>query len=346
MNAIRFGLIGSGAIAPFHARAIQAVPGAELIGIASRTRRHAQRLADEFGIPFVTDSVAALVARDDIDAVAITTPSALHREPALAALRAGKHVMIEKPIDSTLEGIDEILAAAQHANRLVGSIFQARFGAGARAIKAATNAGRFGRLALCSAYVKWQRAESYYVGWKGRIAQDGGGAVINQAIHAIDLLQWFAGMPTEVFAWTTRAVHTQIESEDTCVAALRFSHGAFGTIEATTAVWPGWSRRIEICGELGSAVLEDDDIARWEFRDERAEDANMRATHEAHAMGSGASAPMAIRFEGHLRQFEDFVQAIREQRAPLIDGAEARNAVALVRAIYDSAARGTPITLS
>jgi UDP-N-acetyl-2-amino-2-deoxyglucuronate dehydrogenase len=339
---IRFALIGSGAIARFHARAIQAIPGAKLIGITSRTLANARKLAGEFRVPIVAASVEELVARNDIDAVSITTPSALHREPALAALRAGKHLMIEKPIDATVEGTDAILVAAEQAERLVGSIFQARFGAGARAIKAALDAGRFGRLALCSAYVKWHRAPSYYTGWKGKLSEDGGGAIINQAIHAIDLLQWFAGMPTEVFAWTGRSVHTGIESEDTAVAALRFANGACGAIEATTAAWPGWSRRVEICGEFGSAVLEDDDIARWEFHDERPEDAAIRAKRESSTMGSGAAAPMDIGFEGHLRQFEDFVAAIREGRAPLVDGYEARKAVALVRAIYDSAASGTP----
>ena len=125
--------------------------------------------------------------------------------------------------------------------------------------------GRFGRMVLASCYVKWNRTADYYTGWKGKISEDGGGAVINQAIHGVDLLQWFAGMPVEVFAWTTQRVH-QIESEDTAVAALKFGSGAFGTIEASTALWPGFARRIEICGENGSAVMEDDDITRWEFR--------------------------------------------------------------------------------
>ena len=195
----------------------------------------------------------------------ITTPSALHLEPALAAIRAGKHLMIEKPLDSTVEGTDHILREAEKAGVRVGSIFQARFGDAARQLKAAIDAGRFGRMVLASCYVKWNRTAEYYTGWKGKLSEDGGGAVINQAIHGVDLLQWFAGMPVEVFAWTTQRVH-QIESEDTAVAALKFGSGAFGTIEASTALWPGFSRRIEICGENGSAVMEDDDITRWEFR--------------------------------------------------------------------------------
>lgn len=345
MNPIRFGIVGTGAIAPFHAKAIQSIEGAQLIGVASRTLESAQRFAREHAIPIVAGSATELAQRSDIDAIAITTPSALHREPALAAIAAGKHLMIEKPIDATVKGTDEILAAADKQGVLIASIFQARFGDGARALKAALEAGRFGRLVLCSAYVKWHRTASYYTGWKGKLALDGGGAVINQAIHAVDLLQWFAGMPSEVFAWTTRCVHTNIESEDTACAALRFANGALGTIEASTALWPGWSRRVEICGEFGSAAMEDDDIARWDFRDELPQDDAIRSTRESNAMGSGASAPMAIRFEGHLRQFEDFVAAIRENRPPIIDGYEARKAVALVRAIYDSAERGAVIRL-
>ncbi len=346
MKPIRFGIVGTGAIAPFHARAIQSVPGAQVIGVASRTAENAKRFAQEHRIPFVAADVEELARHPEIDAITITTPSALHREPALAAIRHGKHLMIEKPIDATVEGTDEILDAARKAGVIVGSIFQARFGDGARALKHAIETGRFGRLVLCSAYVKWHRTASYYTGWKGKLALDGGGALINQAIHAVDLLQWFAGLPSEVFAWTTRVVHTGIESEDTACAVLRYPNGAMGTIETSTAVWPGWSRKLEICGERGSAAMEDDDISQWEFRDAQPEDAAIRATRESGAMGSGASAPMAIRFEGHLRQFEDFVAAIRENRAPIIDGREARKAVVLVRAIYDSAERGVPIKLA
>lgn len=344
-KTVRFGIVGTGAIAPFHARAIQSIEGARLVGVTSRTIENARRFAAEHGIPVVAANAEELARHPQIDAIAITTPSALHREPALAAIRHGKHLMIEKPLDSTVEGVDEILAAADKAGVIVGSIFQARFGDGARALKRAIEAGRFGRLVLCSAYVKWHRTAAYYTGWKGKLAEDGGGALINQAIHAVDLLQWFAGLPSEVFAWTTRCVHTSIESEDTACAVLRFPNGAMGTIEASTAVWPGWSRKVEICGELGSAAMQDDDIAHWEFRDTQPEDEAIRATRESGAMGSGASAPMAIKFEGHLRQFEDFVAAIRENRAPLIDGREARKAVQLVRAIYESAERGVPVKI-
>jgi len=339
-----FGFIGAGAIANFHARAVAAANGAALVGVASRRLGSAQAFATEHGIGFATDDVAALLKQPGLDAVCITTPSALHLEPALAAIRARKHLMIEKPLDSTVEGTDHILYEAEKAGVRVGSIFQARFGDAARQLKAAMDTGRFGRLVLASCYVKWNRTKAYYTGWKGRLAEDGGGAVINQAIHGVDLLQWFAGMPVEVFAWTTQRVH-KIESEDTAVAALKFGSGAFGTIETSTAVWPGYARRIEICGENGSAVMEDDDIVKWEFREARPEDATIRATRESAAMGSGAAAPMAIKFEGHLRQIQDFIDGIRENRPFFIEGAEARKAVSLVRAIYESAESGLPVKI-
>jgi UDP-N-acetyl-2-amino-2-deoxyglucuronate dehydrogenase len=338
-----FGFIGAGAIAHFHARAVAAASGGRLVGVVSRRQSTAENFAREHGIGFATDDTHALLAQPGLDAVCITTPSALHLEPALAAIRAGKHLMIEKPLDSTIEGTEHILSEAEKAGVRVGSIFQARFGDAARQLKAAIDAGRFGRMVLASCYVKWNRTAEYYTGWKGRISEDGGGAVINQAIHGIDLLQWFAGMPEEVFAWTTRRVHTRIESEDTSVAALKFASGALGTIEASTALWPGFSRRLEICGENGSAVMEDDDITRWEFRVTQPEDDRIRATRESGAMGSGAAAPMAIKFEGHLRQIQDFIDGIRERRPFFIEGREARKAVALVRAIYDSAASGRPV---
>jgi UDP-N-acetyl-2-amino-2-deoxyglucuronate dehydrogenase len=341
-QTLGFGFIGAGAIAHFHARAVAAANGGHLVGVASRTRAGAEKFAAEHAMSFATDDVDLLLKQPGLDAVCITTPSALHLQPALAAVRAGKHLMIEKPLDATVEGTDHILHEAEKHGVRVGSIFQARFGDAARQVKAAVDAGRFGRMVLASCYVKWHRTAEYYTGWKGRIAEDGGGAVINQAIHGVDLLQWFAGMPVEVFAWTTRRVH-QIESEDTAVAALKFAGGALGTVEATTASWPGFSRRIEICGESGSAVMEDDDITRWEFRESLPEDEKVRGTRESGALGSGAAAPMAIKFEGHLRQIQDFIDGIRERRPFFIEGIEARKAVALVRAIYDSAASGSPV---
>jgi UDP-N-acetyl-2-amino-2-deoxyglucuronate dehydrogenase len=335
-----FGIIGAGMISAFHAQAIAQLTGARLVGVASRSAK-GRELADQHGV-FSTTEPAALLARPDLQVVCITTPSGAHLEPALAAIRAGKHVVIEKPIEITPARADEILDVADRAKVHVVPIFQGRFGDGARTVKAALDAGRLGRLVLASAYVKWHRTAQYYTGYRGSLALDGGGAVINQAIHGLDLLQWFAGLPAEVFAWSTRRVHTGIEAEDTAAAALKFPGGALGAFEASTALWPGWSRRIELCGEHGSICLEDDRLAKWEFRDARPEDDAIR-TGAGNTLGSGASDPKAISTEGHRRQLQDLVDAIAAGRAPAIDGREGRKAVAFVNAIYRSAETGAPV---
>lgn len=340
-----FGIIGVGMIADFHAQAIAHTQGGRLVGAATRNPENVRAFAQKHQVPFTTTSVDELVARPDIDVVCITTPSGAHLEPALAAIRAGKHVVVEKPIEITTERADALLRAADAAGVRVTPIFQARFTEGAQTIKAAIEAGRFGRLVLASAYVKWHRSREYYTGWKGTLALDGGGALINQAIHAIDLLQWFAGLPAEVFCWTTRRVYDHIEAEDTASAALKFAHGGLGTIEATTATQPGWARRIELCGEHGSVVLDGDHIARWEFTRAEQGDDDVRARKDAAALGSGASAPNAISFEGHRRQIQDLIDAVRENRPVAIDGHEARKAVALIRGLYASAEKGLPVKL-
>jgi UDP-N-acetyl-2-amino-2-deoxyglucuronate dehydrogenase len=343
--SVGFGLVGVGMIADYHARAIHEAHGARLVGVAGRSRGKVRAFAEKHHVPFATTRIEELVVRPDIDVICVTTPSGVHRDAALAAIRAGKHVVIEKPIEITVERADEILRAADEAGVRVAPIFQARFGEGARAVKAALEAGRFGRLVLCSAYVKWHRAPEYYTGWKGTLALDGGGALINQAIHAIDLLQWFAGLPAEVFAWKTRRVHTGIEAEDTACAALRFAHGGLGVIEASTAIYPGWQRRIEICGEHGSVALEDDNIMRWDFRTPLPGDEEVRAAKPDDRMRSGASAPNAISHHGHLRQIQDLVDALHHGHHLAIDGHEARKTIALIRAIYASAERGVPVKL-
>ncbi|MGA3007932.1 MAG: Gfo/Idh/MocA family oxidoreductase [Opitutaceae bacterium] len=344
-SPVGFGIVGVGLIADYHARAIKEARGARLAGVAGRSEEKVLAFAGRHGVPFATTDVEKLVARPEIDVVCVATPSGTHLEAALAAIRAGKHVVVEKPLEITVERVDEILRAATAADVRVAPIFQARFGEGARTVKSALDAGRLGRLVLCSAYVKWQRAAEYYRGWKGTLDLDGGGVLINQAIHAIDLLQWFAGLPAEVFAWKTRRVHTGIEAEDTACATLRFAEGGLGVIEASTALYPGWQRRLEICGEHGSIALEDDAIVRWDFRTPRPGDEAIRAANRDGSMRSGASAPNAISHQGHLRQIQDLIDALPTGRPLAVDGHEARKTVAFVRALYASAACGAPVKL-
>ena len=345
-DSLGFGIVGAGMIAGFHAEAIKRTPGARLVGVADRAKDRAEDFSRKHGACLFTDSIEELARMPDVHVICVTTPSGAHLEPALTAIAAGKHVIVEKPIEITTSRADEIIRAAEAQGVLLAPIFQARFGVGAQRVKAAIDAGRLGRLVLASAYVKWHRAASYYTGWKGTLALDGGGAVINQAIHGLDLLQWFAGMPLEVSAQKTRRVHEHIEAEDTAVAVLRFDNGALGTVEATTAAWPGWSRRIELCGETGSIVLEDDYIARWDFQTAAPEDDAIRAAANDQALGSGAGAANAISIEGHLRQIGDLVAAIRDGKPLSVDGREARKAVSFVNAIYSAADSRQSVTLS
>ncbi|OHE89159.1 MAG: hypothetical protein A3G75_05530 [Verrucomicrobia bacterium RIFCSPLOWO2_12_FULL_64_8] len=345
-SPLGFGIAGVGVIAGFHAQAITAARGARLVAVAGRTPEKTRAFAEARGVPFWTTSFDELAARPEVDVICVCTSSGAHLEPSLAAARAGKHLVIEKPLEIALERVDELLRAADAAGVRVAAIFQGRFGEGARTVKAAIDAGRFGRLVLASAYVKWHRTAQYYTGTRGRRAQDGGGALMNQAIHAIDLLQWYAGMPAEVHAWTTRRVYQHIEVEDTACASLRFPSGALGTIEASTALYPGWQRRLEICGENGAAVLEGDHIARWDFREARSEDDAIRATKDNAALGSGASSPTGITHHGHQRQIQDLIDALRQNRPTAVDGHEGRKAVALVCALYESAQRGAPVKLA
>lgn len=332
-------------IVGYHAQAIAHATGGKLIGVTSRSVPVLDAFATTHHVPFATTRIEEMLARPDIQVICVTTPSGAHLEPALTAVNAGKHVVVEKPLEITTARADRIIQAAEAGGVRLVPIFQARFGQGAQTVKAAINAGRFGRLVLASAYIKWYRTAPYYSGWKGTLALDGGGTVINQSIHGLDLLQWFAGLPAEVFAWKTRRVHIGIEGEDTACASLRFSDGALGAIEASAASWPGWSRRIEICGEHGSVSLEDDHIARLDFAQAEPGDEAIRNSKLDSTLGSDAGAPNANSFAGHQRQIQDLIDALKENRPTMIDGREGRRAVALVNAIYASAEAGTPVRL-
>ncbi len=341
-----FALIGTGAVAATHAAALRLVTGARLVAAYSPDPGRCAAFAQAHGIAAVGD-LAALLDRADVDAVCVTTPSGLHAESAIAALAAGKHVVCEKPIEVRMERIDAMIAAAAQHRRLIACVFQNRFGPGAQALKAAVEAGRFGRLAICQAMTNWWRGDDYYRsgGWRGTWRLDGGGALMNQGIHAVDLLQWLAGMPSEVAARTTRCAHHGIEVEDTAVAALRFACGALGTIQASTASWPGFSRRIELSGDQGTAVLEDDRVVRWDFAREEPGDAAMRALAARNQTAGASGNAQAVAGDGHRRQVQDLVDAVREGRPPLIGPEEARRSVRVVLAVYESARTGAVVRL-
>jgi UDP-N-acetyl-2-amino-2-deoxyglucuronate dehydrogenase len=348
-----FGIVGLGLIADFHAKAIQAVTGAKgsLVACCSRNPQKARDFAERYSernkCQAYTD-LEEFLRHPGLDIVSICTPSGAHLEPALAAARAGKHVVVEKPLEITAERCDRIIEACEKAKVSLAGIFQSRFSEVAVTVKKTLEQGRFGTLVLGDAYVKWYRGQQYYGdGWHGTRALDGGGALINQSIHAIDLLRWFMGPVESLQAFTGTIGHRGIEVEDNAVAALRFRNGALGVIEGSTAVYPGFLKRIEISGTGGSAVLEEETLRKWEFADAAPEDQEIRGKFAAATeTGGGAADPAAISFEGHRRQFEDFIAAVEEHRPPLVDGREARKALEIVRAIYASAERGKPVELA
>ena len=342
----RFGIIGPGMIAEFHARAITDMPGAELVAVYGRNRDKAAQFAARHGCaPY--DDLDAFLAHTPLDIVTICTPSGNHLEPALAAASAGKHIICEKPLEVTLPRVDRMIDACAEVGVTLAGVFPRRFNPATAILKSAVEAGRFGRIALADAAVKWWRTQAYYDSgaWRGTWALDGGGALMNQGIHTVDLLLHVAGDVRSVRARTTLRAHAGIEVEDTAVAMLAFESGALGTIQASTACWSasGHPAEIQLCGEAGSAFLTDDKFRVWEFEPSRTEDTEVIANHglaTAGQAGAGAADPAAIDYRWHQRNFEDVVSAIRDGRNPAIDGREARRAIALIRAIYESAAAG------
>lgn len=346
---IGFAIIGCGMIARFHARALAEVPDARLVALVSRRESTGRAMAAELRLDCtVATDLNPVLARPDVQAIIVTTPSGAHLEPAVAAARAGKHVVVEKPLEITTQRCDQIIdACARHGVKLC-TIFPSRFGDANRTLKSAVEAGRFGRLTLGETTCKWWRSQAYYDegGWKGTKALDGGGALMNQAIHNVDLLLWMMGDVAQISGFTAMLAHERIEVEDTAVACLRFASGALGVIQATTSVHPGLPKTIAVHGDRGTVVIEQDDVLRWELTPETAED---RAIKERFAQKTGASGgssnPAAISHVGHARQLADFVRAIQTNTAPLVDGREGRKAVAVIEAIYQSAASGRTVTL-
>lgn len=334
-----FGIIGCGMIAGFHATAIAALPNAELRMVQSRSEDNARRVADEYGCEWTTD-LDQMLARDDIDIVTVCTPSGAHMEAVLAAAKAGKHPIVEKPLDISLARCDAMIDACEKAGVQLGGVFQSRFHETSALIRKTLDSGRFGRLTLAEATVKWWRDQAYYDdgGWKGTQALDGGGALMNQSIHAIDLIRWLMGPVREVSAFTDTLAHERIDVEDTAVACLRFESGALGIIQGATSVHPGFLKKLEISGDKGSVILQEEDVTFWQFHDENDDDARIRKEFAARTTtGGGASDPSAISFEGHRRQFGAFLDALDAGEPTPLDGREARKAVEIILAIYQSA---------
>ena len=342
-----FAITSLGMIADFHARAIQAMKGGRLAACYSRKKEAVDAFAAKYNCKPCYD-YKSLLADREVDIVTICAPSGAHLDYALPAIRAKKHLIVEKPLEITLRRCDKMIKAADKAGIMLGAIFPSRFVEASQVAKKAIVEGRLGRLTLADAYVKWWRTQAYYDSgaWRGTWDLDGGGALMNQSIHAIDLLQWLAGPVKSISAVTGILAHERIEVEDTAVAALEFESGALGTIEGTTSAWPGFLKRIEISGDKGTIMLEEDNIVTWKFADERPEDEEIRRKVSGKdTVGGGAADPKAIRFDKHQFNFEAFVRALSEGRRPELDGREGRKAVEIILAIYAAAKKGRKISL-
>lgn len=343
-----FGLVGCGMIAAFHAKAIQDIPDARVAAVFTSHPENAKKIAEQVGGCEIYTDYQAFLRHPGLEIVNICTPSGAHLEPAVAAADAKKHVVVEKPLEITLARCDQLIDACRRNSVKLCTIFPSRFSAANIALKQAIDAGRFGRLTLGDSYVKWWRTQQYYDGggWRGTWKLDGGGAYMNQAIHNVDLLQWFMGDVAEVAGFMGTLAHERIEVEDTGVAAVRFKNGALGVIEATTSAFPGLLKKTEIHGTQGTVIVEQDDVLLWNFEPATSQDAEIRGRFSQKVGGGGgASNPAAISYKGHFEQLKDFVQAVRTGSTPLVDGVEGRKSVEIILAIYAAARTGRSVTL-
>ena len=354
---MRFALVGCGVIAPTHVRALLDLPGrAELVVCSDVVPERAQALAAEFGI--TAAPYADVLADPTIDAVTVCTPSGSHAEVGVPALLAGKHVIVEKPMDVSVEACDRLLAAQASSGATLAVVSQHRFDAASQVVRSAVAGGDLGRIVLAEARVPWYRTQDYYDSgdWRGTWEGDGGGALINQGVHTLDLLRWIAGPVRSVYALARTAAHERIEVEDVVCATVEFASGAIGTVTASTAVYPGFPARLAVHGTRGGAVIEGDRLATFATVDGESRVGEAAHTHAVQvATGGTRAATRAVDEaeepaddawgQAHRAQLLDFVEAAEQGRRPLVDGVEGRNAVELVRAVYDSARTGGPVTL-
>ncbi len=344
-QTIGVGLVGCGMIARVQAEAIAALaqqsPGARLVAVCTRDAARGEAFVQRYGGTAYQD-YDQFLAHPGLDLVSICTPSGTHADYGVRAAEAGRHVLVEKPIEIDLPRADALIDACDRHQVRLGVIFQSRFLPAVQQMEQAVRQGRLGRLFLVDAIVKWYRDPGYYApdSWHGTLALDGGGALINQAIHTVDLLRWMAGPVRQVAAFRGALRYPHLEGEDTLVASLQFESGALGVIQAATSAKPGFPRRLELSGEHGTILLEGDSIGHWRI------DGEDPPQLVAEDLTNGAANPSAISAEGHRRQIAEMVEAIVEQRPPLIDGREGRRSLELVDAIYRSAREARLVQLS
>lgn len=357
----RIVIIGVGGIANMHANAVKDLSDrATLLAGSCRHEEKGRVFAERFQCRWHAD-YERMLDEENPDVAMICTPSGFHLEPTLACARRGISVLCEKPLEITTHRVDRMIEAARQAGIHLGGIFPSRFNPVLGVVREAARQGRFGNLAFAGTWVPWWREDKYYSPdrWQGKLALDGGGALMNQSIHGIDALQWIvsATMPelrpeenpvTEVFAYCGKRGHDPklIEVEDTAVAVLRFRNGALGQILGATSMWPGSDRRFMMAGRNGTADVHEKQLVIFKFRDEQPQDADYLARFSAAPESDGASDPLAIGHAGHTANLLAFLDAIDNGQTPDIDGVQSRKAVAIITAIYESATTGRPAKVS
>ena len=334
---IGFGVIGTGNIAKFHAQCIDKIPNAKLLGVLSKTESRALDIAVNFRAPVFWE-IEKLISHPEIDVICVCNESGLHGATIAKIAKAGKHILCEKPLETTVEKIDRIAEVVKSTGIQLACVFQNRENPEYKKLKTFVESGSLGKILLCQTSINWYRPPTYYEGsWRGTKALDGGAALINQGIHTIDLMLDLMG-EVALVSGLVDTLHHQIEGEDVAVAALKFKRGALGTLSGGTALFPGEPESITIYGTLGNVV----------FRGGKIVSSTVSSIHKALTAsdedpGSGASDPMSITDQFHIAAIEDFMDAIRHDRVPKVNIDEAKKSVALINAIYQSKGNGVKL---
>jgi UDP-N-acetyl-2-amino-2-deoxyglucuronate dehydrogenase len=341
-----FGIIGAGVISAYHAKAIQAHPDGRIVAVADVVKSSADRFVAEYGGEAMTD-LGAMVRRPDIDAVCVCSPTYLHAEHALAAMKAGKPVIVEKSMAINLIDATQMIVTAGEQNVKLAVIFQKRTEEAPGRIKKAIAAGVFGKMVFGDASLKYWRNQAYYdsADWRGTWAMEGGGSSMTQGTHGIDLLLYMMGDALKIYAWMDTVAHTRIEVEDAAVALLKFKNGAYGRLQTSTATNPGQGNVFEFNGTHGSAVLVEDKITHWAVSDSKETLAKETIVGVEGKAGTAASSATVFPVEGHIKQMANFIAAVRDGEPLICDGAEGRRSLQLIMGLYESARRSEEVYL-
>lgn len=340
-KTLKWGIVGCGTISQLHCVALEFVENAELYAVCDIIEERAKEKAAEFGAKKIYTSYQEMLLDPEIDAVSICTPSGMHGEMCIQAALAGKHILCEKPMEITADKMQKIIDCIEETNVKMGCVFQRRCENKFKAVKDAIASGRFGKVILADAYLKYYRSQEYYdsADWRATWELDGGGALMNQGVHGIDLLIWIAGDVESVFA-RCGALVRNIEVEDTAIASLKFKNGALGNIEGTTSVYPGMETLLEIHCEKGSIVIGDSGIKEWKIEN---------SDEEAPVIEAPTFAikddPAKLPYTSHVAPYQDLADAILYDRKPAITPQEARKSVDLILAIYRSSQEKREIML-